>query len=368
MREGWRSYSLSDATVSWDSRRKPVKAAERRAGPYPYWGASGVVDHVDDYLFDHPALLVSEDGENLRTRKTPVAFYVAGQYWVNNHAHVLTARHGFDLRFLAYQVGHAEFSGYLTGSTQPKLTAGSLAKLPVLAPPLAEQQRIAGVLGALDDLIDINCVLARRAASLAAALASTSPGRVPLADLASVADARQFRQDVFVDHFSLPAFDDGQIPERVQGSAIKSGKLLLAGPTVLVSRLNPQTPRIWMAYPSDVPAAASTEFLPLVAATGIAVEEIWAVCAADGFSTQMRARVTGTTGSHQRVGKAAIPGLLVADVRGMPADKRAAMVALVQETHASRVAAAKAAKTRDALLPLLLSGRVHVNATNSLVG
>jgi len=128
----------------------------------------------------------------------------------------------------------------------------------------------------------------------------------------------------------------------------------------LVSRLNPQTPRVWMAYPSDVPAAASTEFVPLVGTGSVAVEEIWAVCATDEFAAQMISRVTGTTGSHQRVDKAAIPQLLVADVRKLNRREKAAIISLVREASASLVSAGEAAQVRDELLPLLLSGQVRV--------
>jgi type I restriction enzyme S subunit len=223
-----------------------------------------------------------------------------------------------------------------------------------------EQRRIAGVLGALDDLIDTNRVTSRRAIALAVTVTSTAPGRVPLSDLVSIPHLHQSRPTCLVDHFSIPAFDDGQLPERVDGDAIKSGKLLLAQPTVLVSRLNPRTPRVWMAYPSDVPAFASTEFVPVVAADSVAIEEVWAACASDEFSAQMRARVTGTTGSHQRVDKAAIPDLMVSDIRQLDAAQRTAVAFLVREAHASLMGAAEVASTRDELLPLLLSGRVRV--------
>lgn len=81
---------LGELVVCDDGQRRPVKAADRRAGPYPYYGASGIIDHVDSYLFDGLRLLIAEDGENLRTRQTPIAFLASGKHWVNNHAHVVT--------------------------------------------------------------------------------------------------------------------------------------------------------------------------------------------------------------------------------------------------------------------------------------
>lgn len=153
---GWPSRPLGELVDNFDSVRVPVKAADRRPGPYPYYGASGIVDHVDDYLFDGEYLLVAEDGENLRTRKTPVAFLARGKFWVNNHAHILRANQHADTRYLAYALSRAHVGAYLTGSTQPKLTQGALHRIPVPAPPVAEQCRIADTLGALDDKIELN--------------------------------------------------------------------------------------------------------------------------------------------------------------------------------------------------------------------
>ena len=152
----WPSVPLGELVENLDSARVPVKAADRRPGPYPYYGASGVVDHVDDYLFDGEYLLVAEDGENLRTRKTPVAFMARGKFWVNNHAHILRGNDRADTRFLMYALSRADVGAYLTGSTQPKLTQGALRRIRIVAPPLSEQRRIANTLGALDDKIELN--------------------------------------------------------------------------------------------------------------------------------------------------------------------------------------------------------------------
>lgn len=358
MRDGWRRVKFGEATRSLDSKRVPVKTSDRQPGPYPYWGASGVVDHVDGYLFDHPTLLVSEDGENLKTRKTPIAFLARGKYWVNNHAHVAIAADGYDLRFLYYAMSIADVSGYLTGSTQPKLTATSLATVAIEAPGLAEQRRIAAVLGAFDDLIDTNQRLAEAAEGLAVAVASHTATEVRLGDIASVPPLKTEAPDGTVDHFSLPAFDSGRRPEAAAGRRIKSNKIRLHDHTVLVSRLNPHIPRVWMAYPSERPAFASTEFVPIIAKDGCTTEQIWAVCAAPKFTAQMREHVTGTTGSHQRVDKKALASIAVPDVRSLNQGQRDAITKLVKEANACRDASDRLRRTRDELLPLLMSGAV----------
>ncbi|SRR6266545_3975485 len=156
MSREWRERPLGEVTVNFDALRVPVKEAERLRGQYPYYGASGVVDTVDGYLFDGDYLLIAEDGENLRTRTTPIAFMARGKFWVNNHAHVVQANGEADTRFLAYALSATNISAYLTGSTIPKLTQANLNRVMLSVPPLEEQRTIAKVLGALDDKIELN--------------------------------------------------------------------------------------------------------------------------------------------------------------------------------------------------------------------
>ena len=154
--EQWREFSLGELTDNFDSIRVPVKREDRRSGPYPYYGASGVVDYVDDYLFDGEFLLIAEDGENLRTRNTPIAFLADGKFWVNNHAHIVQGSHKANTRFLMYALSDLDISGYLTGSTMPKLTQDNLNRISLRAPPLHKQEAIAHILGTLDDKIELN--------------------------------------------------------------------------------------------------------------------------------------------------------------------------------------------------------------------
>ena len=152
----WTEMLLGELTDNFDAVRVPVKRVDRRAGPYPYYGASGVVDHVDDYLFDGEYLLIAEDGENLRTRNTSIAFLVNGKFWVNNHAHIVRGNHKANTRFLMYALSELDINGYLTGSTMPKLTQGNMNRISFRTPPLPEQRAIAHILGTLDDKIELN--------------------------------------------------------------------------------------------------------------------------------------------------------------------------------------------------------------------
>ena len=166
----WTTSRFDGLSINFDGKRRPVKESDRRPGPYPYYGASGVVDHVDDYLFDGDYLLIAEDGENLRTRQTPIAFLARGRFWVNNHAHIVTGNERADTRFLMYALRHVDIDAYLTGAVMPKLTQGNLNRIEVSHPLLPEQRAIAGVLGALDDKIEQNRRTARTLERLARAI------------------------------------------------------------------------------------------------------------------------------------------------------------------------------------------------------
>ncbi len=140
----------------YDSLRIPVKKADRKPGPYPYYGASGVADCIDSYIFDGVYLLLAEDGDNLKTQNTPIAFMASGKFWVNNHAHILQGNASADTRFLCYALQIADVKSYLSGSTRPKLTQGDMKRIPVYAPELSKQKQIARILGTLDDKIELN--------------------------------------------------------------------------------------------------------------------------------------------------------------------------------------------------------------------
>jgi type I restriction enzyme S subunit len=155
MSSEWPLEKLGDITVNLDTKRRPVKEADRKPGPYPYYGASGIVDYVDGYIFDGDYLLVAEDGENLRTRQTPIAFRACGKFWVNNHAHIVVGNDRASTRYLEYAVLGTNITSYLTGAVMPKLTQGNLNRIEVPCPPRDVQDAIVGVLGSLDDRITL---------------------------------------------------------------------------------------------------------------------------------------------------------------------------------------------------------------------
>jgi type I restriction enzyme, S subunit len=157
-REGWKTYKLEDIAVFYDSKRVPLNSREResRKGIYPYYGASGVVDYINDYLFDGEYVLISEDGENLRSRTTPIAFKASGKFWVNNHAHVVKGNESFLDSWIIYYLQNMDLSPYITGAVQPKLNKENLQLIDILLPSFEEAKKIVSILSALDDKIELN--------------------------------------------------------------------------------------------------------------------------------------------------------------------------------------------------------------------
>lgn len=140
----WRKLFLSDVVEFLDDQRRPIKESERskRSGPFPYYGASGVIDSIDDYLFNEPLILLGEDGANIVDRSTPLSFRVNGKIWVNNHAHVLRVKPPNSLIYLEYFLESLDYKNFVTGTAQPKLTKGMCERLQVLIPDYAFQAEI----------------------------------------------------------------------------------------------------------------------------------------------------------------------------------------------------------------------------------
>ncbi len=154
----WKWLRFGDIMKNRDSERVPVSVADRKKlkKAYDYYGASGIIDKVEDYLFDKPLLLIGEDGANLLSRSTPIAFMAYGKYWVNNHAHVLDCYIENYLNYIMFYINSISLVPYVTGSAQPKLNQDNMNKIPIPFPPLAEQkrivQRVEEIFGLLDTI------------------------------------------------------------------------------------------------------------------------------------------------------------------------------------------------------------------------
>ena len=151
-------YRFDEVAINFDKKRVPLSSMERmkRQGQYRYYGAQGVIDYIDDYLFDGTYLLIAEDGENLKSNKQNIAQIVNGQFWVNNHAHIVQTNELCNLKYLYYLINSMDLSGYITGSAQPKLSQANLNAVELQIPEVSIQNKIVSILDALDAKITIN--------------------------------------------------------------------------------------------------------------------------------------------------------------------------------------------------------------------
>ena len=136
--------------------RKPLEGTKRVCGPYPYYGASGIVDYIDGYLFDEELILLSEDGANISDRNYPVCFLASGKYWVNNHAHVLRVKFGNENNFICNSLERKDYTQFNTGMAMPKLNKDTCKKIPILCPTFKEQKKIGDYFRSLDNLITLH--------------------------------------------------------------------------------------------------------------------------------------------------------------------------------------------------------------------
>lgn len=151
----WGIKLLGEISKFLDGRRRPIKESDRSKmkGQYPYYGASGIIDYVNDYIFDENIILLGEDGENILSRNLPLAFKVSGKCWVNNHAHVIKPNLSTNIDFLTQYLDSISYVKYNTGTAQPKLNQEVCRTIPLNLPSLPEQTKIANFLTAIDEKI-----------------------------------------------------------------------------------------------------------------------------------------------------------------------------------------------------------------------
>ena len=140
---GWEVKKVKEIADNLDNYRKPIKSIDRDNlnGIYPYYGAAGIVDYINDYLFDGIYVLFGEDGENLLSRKVPQAFIVKGKFWVNNHAHILQIHEDYDIELITYILEAKRYDNIVYGSAQPKINKSDLNKIKLIIPKGKDEQK-----------------------------------------------------------------------------------------------------------------------------------------------------------------------------------------------------------------------------------
>lgn len=277
-----------------------------------------------------------------------------------------------DQRFFAIVMSQIDMGSLAEGSALPYLRAEDVGNVRVLLPPMGDQRAIANVLGALDDKIESNRRIVKQSELLLLAH-SNSLSALPTVALSQV--SKSYRRpinplnlgDEFVDHFSLPAFDVAALPERCRASSIMSGKFGIETISVLISRLNPGTPRVWCAHVREVPAMCSSEFLVLEPLDKSSIGALWLAAIHPTLGEQMVQRATGTSFSHQRIKSDDALSVEVPDIRAISDQTRTECDELVEMVGKRRSENEHLSRLRDVLLPELLSGRLRVKDAESMM-
>jgi len=376
--DDWREVMLSEVAEEVTVGHVGTMSDQYRDGGIPFLRSQNVrphrIDLADIKFVDsnfHAMLkksaLAPGDVVTVRTGKPGTSAVVPESIPVANCSDLVITRPGLDLdaRWLSYYLNfvvHSHIGGYLVGAVQQHFNVKSAKQLKLLLPKVGEQRAIAAALGALDDKIAANERVIEAAHELMLSIVRSVDRWEQLSDLAqhSTASVRPEDFDGVVAHFSLPAFDDGGMPEISCGDAIKSNKFLLPGPCVLFSKLNPRIPRIWnvTSLPSET-ALASTEFVVL-SPLGVDPSVLWAALSQPEISDELRQMVAGTSGSHQRIRPHDLLGVQVRDVRALGSKSADAISWLGQVCDERRQESRALARTRNELLPLLMSGKVRV--------
>ena len=413
MADEWSWTSIGDVCVNFDSQRVPVKKADRKPGPYPYYGASGIVDYVDDFLFDGEYLLVAEDGANLLSRNTPIAFMARGRFWVNNHAHIIQGNERADTQYLMYALEESSIGAYVTGSAQPKLSQQNLNAIPLLLPPYKEQERIVRVLGQLDHKIELNRQVNLTLEATASAVfrswfidyepvVAKVDGRPPLGMSADVAA-------LFPEHFSesemgpvpkgwqvLPLSEAVEVNPRrpmAKGTVapyLEMSNMPTEGPRplgwydrpfgsgmrfingdVLMARITPCLEHGKTAFvdflEEEQTGWGSTEFIVMRSKPPLTPEYSYFLARSDDVRSYAIAHMTGSSG-RQRVPHDCFAHFPIVVPSEEVSTKFGDMASVTLRTIRLNDEQSKTlASIRDALLPKLLSGEIRVGQAESVV-
>ncbi|GAA1022533.1 restriction endonuclease subunit S [Amycolatopsis albidoflavus] len=358
----WRQRPLRDLVSL--QRGYDLPAETRITGTVPVVGSGGISGWHNEAREEGPGVVVGRAGASIGKPTL-----VKGAYWPLNTTLFVKDFKGNDPRWVYYLFEITDFAGYNSGGAQPMLNRNYIADLQVRTPGISEQRAIADLLGALDDKISANDRVIANAESLMIVQAGNASSRTSVADLAEQHKATLSPGyfDAKVAHFSLPSFDEGKMPEIASGGSIKSNKILISEPCVLMSKLNPRIPRIWdlAALPGRM-SLASTEFVALVPGR-ISSSLLWATLSEPSVSVDLAANVAGTSGSHQRVKPAELLALRVKDPRALAREVQQSIADLGVLCHLRRMESARLRVTRSQLLPLLMSGKVWVREAEKVV-
>lgn len=312
----WKEYRLDEIAEILDYKRKPLSSMQRsvRKGEIPYYGASGIIDYIDDYIFEGEHVLISEDGENLRSRQTPIAFLADGKFWVNNHAHIIKSDYIHN-RLICYYFANFDLNPFLTGAVQPKLSQDSLMRIPIFLPKsIEDRKQIVSIIASVDDKIDLlyqeNKTLEAMAETLfrqwfieGAKEEWEEKDIYTYAEHYKVSIVPNKHPQMFFRHYSIPAFDNGKEASLEKGECIQSNKYIVPGNCILFSKLNPhKDKRVWLILDGiENNAICSTEFQIIKPKKSDYLYFLYGWLTSKENYEEISSGVGGTSGSHQRI-------------------------------------------------------------------
>jgi type I restriction enzyme S subunit len=361
----WKRVRIGDVLTL--QRGFDITRASQHDGPVPVVSSGGISSFHDAAMVNAPGVVIGRKGTLGKV------FYMTTDFWPHDTTLWVKDFKGSYPRFVYYFFLNFDVMGLDVGSANPTLNRNHVHPILVNWPSIREQVAISEVLGALDEKIAVNERIAATAEELASSIFRCSAaGTVELSSIVSLARSQVVPAgltDETVDHYSLPAFDARKMPEVVAPGVIKSSKFLVDTPAVLLSKLNPGTPRVWCVDPAPARTSlASTEFLVLTPVDGVGVADVWAACVQPDVTEALAARASGTSNSHQRVKPSDVLASLVIDPRELSVNVRDIVASHVERARLARRETIALAELRDALLPKLMSGEIRVKDAERRVG
>ena len=330
-----------------DSKRIPITASERVPGPYPYYGANGVQDYVADYIFDDELILLAEDGGNFGSKDKPIAYRVSGKCWVNNHAHVLKPKAGYDIDYVCYSLMFYDVSNLVNGATRQKLTQADMREMVIPEQPLKEQQHIAAILNRLYSLISLRKqqlakldeLVKARFVEMFGNITETVPLSYYISALSagkSLAGEKEYTNKVLKTGAATDdEFDPTQIKNLPTDYIPQADHLLKTG-DIIISRMNTlelvgATAYVWEAPQNTyLPdrlwrAEINKNTCPVF---------VWQLLIQNSSKDEIRKIASGTSGSMKNISK---PGLLGNRVKKVEFEAQKEFSIFVEQTHRQKL-------------------------------
>lgn len=347
---GWTIVKLGDiAPLTYG---KSLVASKRIPGDIPVYSSAGLIDSHNEAIIDGQNIIIGRKGTigSITWSEGPAypidtTFYTAGTDKTN-------------IKYLYYLLKTYKFSEMNTDSAVPGLNRVTFESQEAVLPSLEEQERIARILGSLDDKIEANTRLIQTMEDYVHTMIkkiskSDSVKRVAIKDLAVHEKNQELPRehvDGVIHHYSLPAYDSGKTPGLEEADSIKSNKFIIDKPCVLFSKLNPGTPRIWLVNPEEgVKSYASTEFIVLTPKENVDIANLWAACSEERISQNLADMASGTSTSHQRVRPTDILNSKILDL-----SNQSEIRSITSYIEALREENLQLAETRDALIKCLI--------------